>query len=155
MSQGFTVENPNIDVALSTRATETTLISIRDYLDTVETKLQSLIDSIGQVPLNSWTYHEDSSNTQTDAVVKAAPGVGISIYITDISVSKGANGTYNFFLESAGTTKIFGPINVDKENGRGFVEQFKTPLPVAANTSLTITTSGAMAHSIDIQGFTK
>ena len=33
-----------LDVDLSTRASENTLIQVRDYLDTVETKLQSLID---------------------------------------------------------------------------------------------------------------
>ncbi len=38
-----------LDVALSTRASEATLIQVRDYLDTVETKLQSIIDNTDTV----------------------------------------------------------------------------------------------------------
>lgn len=37
--------DPNSDVPRSTRASEATLVQVRDYLDTVEVKLQSLMDN--------------------------------------------------------------------------------------------------------------
>lgn len=40
----LTALNAQMNVALSSRASEATLVQVRDYLDTVETKLQSLID---------------------------------------------------------------------------------------------------------------
>lgn len=102
---------------------------------------------------NIWQYHEDSSSTLTDTTVKAAPAAGISTYITDISISTGAATALNFFLEE-GSTKIFGPIYLEAVAGRGFTKTFSTPLKVTAATAVTITTSAAIAHSIDIQGFT-
>jgi len=43
----------NLDATLSTRATEATLIEVRDHLDTVEAKLQSIIDSTDTLEVNT------------------------------------------------------------------------------------------------------
>jgi len=40
-----------LDVLLSTRASETTLIQVRDYIDTIEIKLQSLLDGVAKIKL--------------------------------------------------------------------------------------------------------
>lgn len=103
---------------------------------------------------NSFTYHVDGSSALTDAVVKAAPGPGQSIYVTDIEIHKDAATAINVFFESAGSTKVYGPIYLEAIAGRGFAKSFKTPLKIAANTSLTVTSSAAIAHAIDVQGFT-
>lgn len=58
------VTNTNLDVLLSTRASEATLIQVRDYLDTVETKLQTIIDDI--VLQNDW------ATTQATTTVAAS-----------------------------------------------------------------------------------
>lgn len=56
-----------LDVALSTRASENTLIQIRDYLDTVEVKLQTLINKDFSTEATSTailnTIGEESGNT--------------------------------------------------------------------------------------------
>ena len=98
-----------------------------------------------------WSYHEDSSSALTDTSVQAAPGVGFQIVITNIIVSTGAATALNFFLEEA-TTKIFGPIYLEAVAGRGFVSG---PIKkhITANTAVTITTSAAIAHSVDILGY--
>ena len=101
---------------------------------------------------NRWSYHENSSSALTDTSVQAAPGVGLSIYITDISVSTGAATALNFFLEEGATT-VFGPIYLEATAGRSWAAQFKTPKKITANTAVTITTSAAILHSVDIQGF--
>lgn len=101
---------------------------------------------------NHWSYHEDSSSALTDTTVKAAPGAGFELVITEICVSTGAATALNFFLEE-GSTKIFGPIYLEAVAGRGMV--WRGNKHITANTAVTITTSAAIAHSIDIQGYTQ
>jgi len=98
-----------------------------------------------------WSYHEDSSSALTDASVQADPGDGFQIVITSIIVSTGAATALNFFLEE-GITKVFGPIYLEAVAGRGFVSG---PIKkhITASTAVTITTSSAIAHSVDIQGY--
>ena len=100
-----------------------------------------------------WSYHENSSNALTDASVHAAPGVGLSLYVTDIVCSTGAATALNIFFEESATT-VLGPYYLEAVAGRGLALHFQTPKKVTANTALTVTTSAAIAHSIDVTGFT-
>ena len=99
-----------------------------------------------------FTYHEDSSSALTDVSVHAAPAAGLSLYITDIVVSIGADTLFNVFFEE-GSTKVLGPWYLEAVNGRGLAVHFGTPKKITAATALTVTTSAAIAHSIDITGF--
>lgn len=99
-----------------------------------------------------WSYHENSSSALTDQSVKAAPGAGLSIYITDIVFSTGAATACNIFFEE-GSTTILGPYYLEATAGRGMAIQFATPKKVTANTALTVTTSAAIAHGLDVHGF--
>lgn len=101
---------------------------------------------------NNWSYHENSGSALTDASVQAAPGTGLSIYVTDIVVSTGAATAFNVFFEEGAST-VLGPYYLEATAGRGLVLSFKTPKKITANTALTITTSAAIAHGIDITGF--
>lgn len=97
-----------------------------------------------------WSYHEDSSSALTDTTVQSSPGAGFQTVITDIIVSTGAATALNFFLEE-GASKIWGPIYLEAVAGRGFV--WKGKKHVTAATAVTITTSAAIAHSIEILGY--
>lgn len=97
-----------------------------------------------------WSYHVDGSSALTDASVQADPGDGFQIVITDIIFSNGAATAINMFLEE-GSTKILGPIYLEAINGRGFV--WKGKKHVTASTAVTITTSSATAHSVEILGY--
>lgn len=99
-----------------------------------------------------WSYHEDSSSALTDASVQADPGDGFSIYVTDIIVSTGAATALNIFFEE-GATKVLGPYYLEAVAGRGLAIHFVTPKKITASTALTVTTSAAIAHSIDVMGF--
>lgn len=55
--------DPTNDVNRSTRASEATLVQVRDYLDTVETKFQTLIDQTDTVEANL-----QSTNTKLDTL---------------------------------------------------------------------------------------
>jgi len=99
-----------------------------------------------------WDYHEDSSSALTDTSVHAAAGAGLSLYVCTIVCSTGAATAWNIFFEEATTTKL-GPYYLEATLGRGFALYFNPPKKLTANTALTVTTIGAILHSIDITGF--
>ncbi len=96
------------------------------------------------------SYHADGSSALTDATVAADPGDGFQVVITNISFSSGAATAINMFLEE-GSTKIFGPIYLEAVAGRGFCTPAGFRKHVTASTAVTVTTSAAIAHSVDIQ----
>lgn len=100
-----------------------------------------------------WSYHLDTSSAQTDATVHAAPGAGLSLYVGTIVFSSGAATAINLFFEE-GSTKVLGPYYLEATAGRGMAVQFNPPKKITANTALTLTTSAAIAHSVDVTGFT-
>ena len=100
-----------------------------------------------------WDYHENSSSALTDTVAEAAPGAGLSLSVTDIVVSTGAATAFNIFFEAPDATTVLGPWYLEAVAGRGFAVHFNTPKKITANTALTVTTSAAIAHSIDVTGF--
>lgn len=80
-------------------------------------------------------------------------GWSLSLYVTDIVISSGAATAMNAFFKE-GTTTVLGPYYLEAVAGRGVAIHFGTPKKITANTALTVTTSAAIAHSIDITGFT-
>ena len=98
-----------------------------------------------------WSYHENSSAALTDTVVQAAPGLGLSIYITDIIFSVSVVTAFSLLLEAGTTTTILGPFYSETIGAHTIC--FHTPKKVTENTALTITSTGALAHSIEILGF--
>ena len=100
-----------------------------------------------------WSYHSNGSTALTDDAVHAAPGVGLSLYVTDICFSSGAATAINAFFEEA-TTTVLGPFYLEAVAGRGMKIHFQTPKKITANTALTVTTSASIAHSVDVTGFT-
>lgn len=101
---------------------------------------------------NLWSYHENSSSALTDTEVKAAPAAGYSIHVTDVVVSLGAATALNLFFEEGATT-VLGPYYLEAINGRSIHLRFHTPKKLTAATALTVTTSAAVAHGIDVLGF--
>lgn len=101
-----------------------------------------------------WSYHENSASTLTDTSVKAAPGAGLSLYVTDIVVSLGAATALNVLFEEGTTTTVLGPFYLEAVSGRGLAIQFRTPKKLTANTALSVTTSAAVLHSIEVLGYT-
>lgn len=102
---------------------------------------------------NKWSYHDDDVvAVTTDGTVQSAPGVGLSVYITDIIFSVGAATASSIFLEES-TTKILGPYYLEAIAGRSIHIRFKTPKKATANTAVLVTNTGAISFSVDILGF--
>jgi len=101
---------------------------------------------------NLWTITPAAySSAQTNASVKAAPGAGLSLYITDIFVSNGATAGIITLLDGSGGTVIFRAYTAI--NG-GAVLNLQTPIRLTANTALCITSTTVTTHSVTISGFT-
>ena len=99
-----------------------------------------------------WSYHADGSSALTDAEVHASPGANLSLYVTDIVVSSGAATAMNVFFEES-ATKVMGPYYLEATAGRGFSLHLQTPKKITAATALTVTSSAAIAHTIDVTGY--
>lgn len=79
--------------------------------------------------------------TATTSVLVAAPGTGLSLYITDVSVSNaGATLCTVSLLPTAGTSVL--DITAAASGGGGSMN-FQTPVKLAAATGLSVTTSAA------------
>jgi hypothetical protein len=100
-----------------------------------------------------WSKNLNGSLAYTDESIHAAPGAGLSLYVTDIVFSSGAATAINLFFEE-GASKVLGPYYLEAVAGRGMHLRFTTPKKITANTALTATTSAAIAQSIDVMGFT-
>lgn len=122
--------------------------------DADATRLSATDGALFVIPTGpqTWSYHVNGSSALTDATVHAAPGAGLSLYVTDIVFSSGAATAINAFFEES-TTTVLGPYYLEAVAGRGMAVHFGTPKKITANTALTVTTSAAIAHSIDVTGF--
>lgn len=89
-----------------------------------------------------------------DTTVKAAPGAGLSLYITSIVFSIGAATASSIMLEESTTTPVFGPHYLEAVSGRGIAVTFGTPIKIAANTLLSASGTGATTATLDVYGFT-
>lgn len=96
---------------------------------------------------------ENNSTAQTNNELVAAPGAGLSLYITDIVVSNGATaGSIRLVEDTAGTPVIIMNELYMAVNG-GAVMQFKTPLKLTANKNLGYTSTSVTTHTITVSGY--
>lgn len=101
----------------------------------------------------TFSYHDDdAAAVTTDGTVHAAPGSGLSLYITDIIFSIGAATASSIFIEES-TTKVLGPYYLEAIAGRGLAIHFVTPKKITANTAALVTNTGSILFSVDILGF--
>lgn len=99
---------------------------------------------------NYWFTSADYAVAQTNASIQAAPGVGKSLYITDITISNGATaGNITLLDGSGGAVKfeIYPAIN------GGVAVTLRSPIKLTANTALVITSTTVTTHSVNIGGF--
>lgn len=99
---------------------------------------------------NLFSVSADYAAAQTNASIKAAPGAGLSLYITDILISNGATAGNITLLNGSGGTvllELYPAIN------GGGVMNLRTPIKLSANTALVITSTTVTTHSVTISGF--
>jgi hypothetical protein len=101
-------------------------------------------------PPRIWHVSAEHTAQQTDTTVKAAPGAGLSLYITGIYLA--VNAAVNVTLEE-GTTVLKWKYYAAAQ-GDGASVNFTVPIKLTANTALTVTTSGAITLTLVVTGYT-
>jgi len=118
------------------------------------TRLSTTDGALFVIPTGPQTWQFLGTGVQTGAQVHAAPGPGLSLYVTDITFSIGAATASSIKILNNGGADIWGPHYLEAINGRGLSIRFGTPKKVSVNTRLDVTTTGAATQTVDIQGFT-
>lgn len=99
---------------------------------------------------NYWSASADYASAQTNTTVKAAPGAGLKLYVTDVIVSNGATAGNITLLDGSGGTvllELYPAIN------GGLTHSFRTPIALTANTLLAITSTTVTTHSVTVSGY--
>lgn len=118
-------------------------------------RVDSIADTYGRQYVNDmhpnfWHVSADYAAAQTNTSIKAAPGAGLKLYITDISISNGATAGNITLLDGSGGTVLFE--HYPGING-GIVSNLRNPIALTANTALVITSTTVTTHSVNISGF--
>jgi hypothetical protein len=104
-------------------------------------------------PSHPFFFHvsADYASAQTNVSVKAAPGVGLSLYITDIMISNGATAGNITLLDGSGGTVLF---ELYPAINGGATLSLRNPIKLTSNTALCLTSTTVTTHSVFIAGFT-
>ena len=102
---------------------------------------------------NAWSVTETNGSAQTNNELKAAPGAGLSLYITDIIISNGGTAGSVLFVETTGTPvtvieKLYFGVN------SGVPIRFITPIKLTANKNFGFTSASVSTHTILVNGYT-
>ncbi len=92
----------------------------------------------------------DYASAQTNASVKASPGAGLAIYITDIMISNGATAGNITLLDGSGGTVLF---EIYPAINGGVALNLKNPIKLSDATALCITSTTVTTHSVFVSGF--
>jgi hypothetical protein len=107
---------------------------------------------VSQTHPNLWSGTANTSSAETAEVV-AAPGAGLSLYVTEIMVSALTAQTIKIVEDAGGTPVDIVEIMYLPANGT-VTMSLSTPIRVTANTNLGYTTTAAVATSIFFSGYT-
>lgn len=139
--------------AVETDGTDPTSVSAEDDVAIFRTdrNRRQLVNTFHP---NLWRVNENHSSAQTNNQLKAAPGSGLSLYITDIIISNGATAGSVQLVEDEGGTPatIAGPYYFSITGGMN--PPLQTPIRLTADKSLGFTSTGVTTHTITIIGFT-
>ncbi|HET8699771.1 MAG TPA: hypothetical protein VFO94_19965, partial [Gammaproteobacteria bacterium] len=122
-------------VAVETDGTDPTTVSAEGDLAYLRTdRARRLL--VSQHHPRGFFVSADYSAAQTNASVKAAPGAGLKLYITDIIISNGATAGNVTLLDGSGGTVLF---ELYPAINGGVSISLKQPIVLTANTALCIT----------------
>ncbi len=122
---------------------------------TVADRTNLLTDQYGRALVdtshpNYWSFTAAYGSAQTGVEVKATPGAGLSIYITDVVFSNGA---------TAGTIKLLSSTPADLVStlfmgvNSTVPMKFATPIKLTADKALQLTSVTVTTHSVTVNGY--
>lgn len=144
-SKGQVIEG----VAVETDGTDPTTVSAEGDAAALRTDRQRVL-LVNPTPPRNWSVSADYGSAQTNTSVKAAPGSGLKLYITDISISNGATAGNITLLDGSGGTVLY---EIYPAVNGGAVDNRRSPIVLTANTALCITSTTVTTHSINVSGY--
>ena len=119
----------------------------------VLTDAYGVLQTTGHVG-NAFRAAQNQAAAQTNTELVAAPGAGLSLYITDVIISNGATAGNVKLVESTADSPLdIIEVGYFAING-GFVSNFQTPLKLTANKNLGYTSVSCTTHSVTVSGYT-
>jgi len=102
-----------------------------------------------------WAFTGADTDVSTAIDIVAAPGAGLSLYITAVILTSNDVDSYPRLQDGDGTL-LFGPFYTALTSGTAVVisKEFKNPIKVTANKSLALKTAAAGDVSVWVEGFT-
>ena len=88
---------------------------------------------------------EDDADVAVECV--ATPGAGKAIYVTHVTMS-GRTTDVAISLRAGDGTVLFGPIQMQADGGGNFTKDWKNPLKLTDNKSLTVFATDAQAFTL-------
>ncbi len=122
----------------------------------VATSLENTTNEVFADQKNRFSINATSTDAQGTEIIKAAPGTGISIYLTKITISCATAITVTVGEDEAASavvTPIVGPVPFGTGGGQQ-VFDFGHPIKMTANKLLAFDASGAGAIQILAEGYT-
>lgn len=139
--------------AVETDGTDPTSVSAEDDVARVRTDRNRRI-LVNTFHPNLWRASENHATAQTNNELRAAPGAGLSLYITDIIISNGATAGDIKIVEDTGGTPVDLLENLYVAINGGAVINLATPIRVTANKNVGFTSATVTTHSVTLAGFT-
>lgn len=100
-----------------------------------------------------WTATAHYAAAQTDTALQAAPGAGLSLYVTDIIISNGPTAGNVKLVENTASSSDVLEIMYFAING-GAVINLQTPIKLTVNDNLGVTSVTCTDHSVTVCGYT-
>ena len=93
------------------------------------------------------SFNNDEDDADVAVAIVAAPGAGKAIYVTHVTMS-GRTTDVAVSLRDGDGTVLFGPIQMQADGGGNFSKDWKHPLKVTDNKSLTVFATNSQAFTI-------
>jgi hypothetical protein len=139
----------NAGYSIQTDGTDPGVVSAESDVATLRTDMQrNLLVNITHPRL--FRASADYASAQTNATVQAAPGAGLSLYVTDVIISNGATAGNITLLDGSGGTVL---LEIYPAVNGGVAHSFRNPLRLTANTLLAITSTTVTTHSVTVTGY--
>jgi hypothetical protein len=98
-----------------------------------------------------FSANENHTTAQTNNELQAAPGAGLHIYITDVTINADTAGNLKLVSNTASPTDRYGPWYY-AANG-GLTKEFLTPIRLPDNQNLGFTSVASGNHTVSVQGY--
>ena len=146
---GTTRVLPNGAVAVTMDGTDPTAVSAEGDASALRSDPNRIL-LVNQTHPRYFRASADYASAQTNTSVVAAPGAGLSLWITDVIISNGATAGNITLLDGSGGSVV---LELYPAVNGGLTHSFRNPIKLTANTALCITSTTVTTHTVTVTGY--